>query len=80
MESPFHRLSDLFAQLGLPTDEASMRAFIARHAPLAPEVALADAPWWTPAQARFLREALCQDADWAEPVEQLDALLRVPQA
>ncbi|MFN4236617.1 MAG: DUF2789 family protein [Vogesella sp.] len=38
-----------------------------------------DAPYWTPAQSRFLREALQQDSDWAELVDQLNQALRVSQ-
>lgn len=76
MQPAFHPLSELFRQLGLPDDAASIEAFVQTHAPLPAGVALADAPWWTPAQARFLREAVCEDADWAEVVEQLDAALR----
>lgn len=76
MEPPIHRLGELFRQLGLPDDEASMRAFIETHAPLPDSVALPEAPWWTPAQAQLLREALSEDADWAELVDQLDARLR----
>lgn len=76
MESPVHRFTELFRQLGLPDDPAAIQAFIETHGPLPPQVALADAPWWTPAQARFLREAVVEDADWAELVDQLDAALR----
>ncbi|MGQ9724315.1 MAG: DUF2789 domain-containing protein [Tepidimonas sp.] len=76
MDTPFHRFSELFDQLGLPSDEASIRRFIADHSPLPPAVALADAPFWTPAQAQLLREARCQDADWAEVVDRLDVALR----
>ena len=36
---------------------------------------LADAPFWTPAQAALLREALNQDADWAEAADELAARL-----
>jgi len=39
-------------------------------------VKIADAPFWTPAQAAFLREKLNEDADWAELVDQLSAALR----
>ena len=75
--TPFsHRFSELFAQLGLPADEASIRLFIAAHAPLAPEVPLADAAFWAPSQATFLREEIVRDADWAEVVDQLSAALR----
>ena len=76
MEKSFHRFTELFAQLGLPMDEAGIRSFLTQHAPLAPQVLLADAPFWTPAQAALLREQLHQDADWAEVVDQLNAALR----
>lgn len=78
MELSNHHFSELFAQLGLPADDAGIRHFITTHAPLAPEVRLADAPCWNDAQARFLREAIVQDSDWAELVDQLDAALRRP--
>lgn len=76
MEQSQHTVSELFAQLGLPADAASIEAFIATHAPLPHQVALADAPFWNPTQAGFLREELIEDADWAELVDQLDACLR----
>ena len=76
MDTSIHRFTDLFAQLGLAADESSIRGFIAAHAPLAPEVALADAAFWTPSQAGFLREEIGRDADWAEVVDQLSAALR----
>lgn len=77
MEAVFHPLSDLFAQLGLPNSPAEIDAFIAQHAPLPSSIALADAPFWNPSQAAFLRESLESDADWAEAVDHLDARLRV---
>lgn len=80
MEQSFHRFTELFAQLGLPMDEASIRHFLKTHAPIASEVLLADAPFWTPSQASLLREALQVDADWAEVVDRLDAALRAPMA
>jgi hypothetical protein len=75
MNQSIHNFSDLFAQLGLPCDEAGIRRFIAQHSPLAADVKLADAAFWTPAQAVFLREACVQDADWAGPVDQLNEAL-----
>lgn len=80
MDKTYHRFSELFAQLGLPADPAGIRAFIAGHSPLAPGVLLADAPFWTAAQAALLREEILEDADWAEVVDQLNAALRPPQA
>lgn len=80
METPFHRFSELFKQLGLPTDEAGIAQFLQSHAPLAPHIALADAAFWSAAQSNLLREELQDDADWAELVDQLNAALRRPQA
>lgn len=76
MEAPNHAFADLFAQLGLPNDNASIRRFIDTHRPLPAATELADAPFWNPAQAAFLREELREDADWAELVDQLNAALR----
>lgn len=75
MEMAFHRFSELFAQLGLDTDVESIRSFITIHAPLPSNVRLEDAPFWTPAQARLLRESLVVDGDWAEVVDQLNLAL-----
>lgn len=77
MDQSIHRFAELFTQLGLPSDEPGISQFIAAHHPLATDIALADAPFWTPAQAAFLREEIHRDADWAELVDQLDAALRV---
>lgn len=76
MNKPNHRFSDLFAQLGLPCKPNDIAAFLAAHAPLADHIKLADAPFWQPTQAAFLREALLLDADWTGPVDQLSAALR----
>lgn len=76
MENAHHHFSELFAQLGLPSDPQGIAGFIQQHAPLAGEVALPEAPFWTPAQAAFLREALLQDSNWAEVADQLSEALR----
>lgn len=76
MNTPHNGLPELFAQLGLPGDEAEINRFIRSHAPLPGAVRLEDAPCWTPAQARLLRESLAQDADWAEAVDRLNVALR----
>jgi len=62
--------------LGLPNDDVSIRRFIETHSPLADDIYLADAPFWTPAQASFLREEILEDADWAEVVDRLNVALR----
>lgn len=76
MEHPVHPFSELFEQLGLASDDASIKAFLERHAPLPPAMALYEAPFWSPSQAAFLEAALEEDADWAEVVDHLDASLR----
>jgi hypothetical protein len=78
MEPAIHRFHDLFAQLGLPNDPAGIHRFLMDHAPLPNGVSLPDAPFWSPAQATFLREALLQDSDWAELADQLNEALRGP--
>ena len=72
----YHNLSNLFAQLGLPNDGASIKDFIETHRPLPHNIELAQAPWWSPSQANFLKEAIEDDADWASKVDELDTLLR----
>lgn len=75
METPLHSLNSLFAQLGLPSDDAAIERFIASHSPLPENVQLPDAPFWTPSQAALLREELSEDADWAPVVDQLNVRL-----
>lgn len=75
MELPTHDLAALFKQLGLDAEPADISAFIATHSPLPANLKLADAQFWSAAQADFLREEVREDADWAEIVDQLDMLL-----
>ena len=56
METPIHALCDLFRQLGLADDAASIEHFIATHRPIPCNQTLAEAAFWRPAQAQFLRE------------------------
>lgn len=75
MENPQHSLPALFKQLGLPDDPISIDQFIASHSPLKPELHLADAFFWTERQAKFLRDEILEDADWAVVVDQLNVML-----
>lgn len=75
MEQHRHSINNLFAQLGQPSDTTSIACFIALHGPLAPGIRLPDASFWSPTQAAFLREAIVNDSDWAEVVEQLNLAL-----
>ncbi len=76
MDKPIHHFNDLFAQLGLPSDEQSIKQFLAAHTPLAADIELRHAPFWTPTQAAFLGEAILEDSDWAVLVDQLSGALR----
>jgi len=76
MELSNHAFSDLFEQLGLPSDEESIEAFIDANRPLPPGTTLPEADFWTNNQRAFLREAIQADADWAVPVDQLNVALR----
>ena len=75
MEHPVHPFSELFAQLGLRDDHASIQQFIATHSPLPDGMRLEEAPFWTPAQAQLLREERLDDADWAMVVDRLNVAL-----
>lgn len=75
MDQTQHDFHELFQQLGLPNDEKSIRKFIASHS-LPEHTRLADADFWTPAQAQFLREAWTDDSDWALLMDQLNVSLR----
>jgi len=76
MERPIHNMSNLFAQLGQANDETAIAQFIESHRPLAEGLRLHEAPFWSESQACFLREAILEDADWAEVADELSAGLR----
>ncbi len=78
MEKTQHAFHELFAQLGLPCDAASIAQFVRTHSPLPGDVGLPDAGFWSPAQAAFLRESLLQDNGWAQQVDALSQALRQP--
>ena len=75
MDTTRHTLPCLFAQLGLPNSEVAIEAFIGNNH-LPNEIPLERAAFWSAGQAQFILEAIQQDADWAEVVDQLDAQLR----
>jgi hypothetical protein len=76
MEQGHHTMSELFAQLGLPDDSASIRHFIAEHRPLSSEMRLFEAPFWSPSQGAFIKEKLREDSDWAVLIDSLHASLQ----
>lgn len=75
MDTSSHTLEGLFQQLGLSSNEIAIENFV-RNNPLPRDVPLDHAAFWSAAQAQFIRESLDEDSDWAEVVDQLDALLR----
>lgn len=75
MEFHHHTLPNLFDQLGLPVEAHAIEHFIEVHSPLPRAMNLADAPFWNPAQAAFLREEWLEDGDWAEVVDELNVRL-----
>lgn len=75
MDARLHTLHNLFAQLGLPSDPASVEAFITIHRPLPSDVALYRAPFWNDAQRAFLKEEIIEDADWAGVIDELNGRL-----
>ncbi|MDP3651878.1 MAG: DUF2789 family protein [Rhodoferax sp.] len=76
MGNHVHNVSELFTQLGLPADAQGVQGFLATHAPLAANIRLSDAPFWTPAQAALLQEKFLEDANWEHAVDELNLLLR----
>jgi hypothetical protein len=80
METPIHSLNSLFDQLGLDSTDQAIETFIDGHRPLAGNIELHEADFWSASQASFLKEERDEDADWAEIVDQLNALLRYPHS
>lgn len=75
MDTSSHTIEELFQQLGLEDSSEAIDAFITNH-PLTKGMTLTDAPYWSQAQAEFLKQALKQNEDWAEVVGTFDAQLR----
>ena len=75
MRANINTMSDLFKQLGLPADPASIQDFIAQHEGTCADCALPHAPIWTDSQRAFLEQAVADDSDWALPAEELAGML-----
>ncbi|WP_409523223.1 DUF2789 domain-containing protein [Nitrincola sp. MINF-07-Sa-05] len=76
MDTSTHNLKTLFEQLGLPAEDGQIDQFIKTHKLFSSEVRLESATFWTSSQADFLRDAISNDSDWAEIVDELNARLR----
>ena len=75
MDTSSHTLQALFAQLGLSSSDIAIEDFIHNN-PLPLGVSLENAAFWSTGQAQFIHESIAEDADWAEVVDHLDAMLR----
>ncbi len=76
METFEHTLTNLFAQLGLPDSDSEIDKFIHLHRPMADNLSLEAASFWNNGQSQFIHEALDDDSDWSELVDQLNSRLR----
>jgi hypothetical protein len=70
MDTTDHDLSHLFLQLGLPGEPSDIDRFVSAHR-LARGTPMLHAPFWTPAQAAFLQQAVAQDSEWTTAVDEL---------
>ncbi len=68
-------MTDLFTQLGLDSSEEAVEKFIEDHKGLNQSTYLHQAPYWNNAQTTFLKEAIVEDAAWAEVIDELNARL-----
>nr|WP_136249452.1 DUF2789 family protein [Ningiella ruwaisensis] len=68
-------LSDLFTQSGLERSDEAIESFIKQHKGLNETTYSHRAPYWNDAQVAFLKEALIEDAAWAEVIDKLNARL-----
>lgn len=75
MDTTQVNMSSLFMQLGLENNANAIDEFVLSHS-LANGVPLLEAQFWTESQKHFLQEALAEDAQWSEIIDQLDTLLR----
>ena len=78
MDTGQKNLSTLFEQLGLPHDPVAIDNFVTAHRSLDAKTTIWEAPFWSAAQASFLKEAWEADADWVDAVDELNTLLHQP--
>ncbi len=74
MDMSANNIETLFAQLGLNNSAEAIAQFVASHQ-LSKDVYINHAPFWNDGQRHFLQDALQQDSDWSEVVDQLNVLL-----
>lgn len=75
MHENFFTMTDLFRQLGLPSDAQAIETFIRQHQGVCRQHTLVAAPLWNDSQRQFLKEAIAQDSDWAIVADKLTSQL-----
>ncbi len=75
MDTSSHSMQTLFDQLGLPSGSEDIERFIKQHRAKTGLDPLSKASFWSPSQATFIEQALAEDSDWAEVVDELSSLL-----
>lgn len=69
-----YTINDLFAQLGLDSDDTAIDNFIQANQ-LSDDILLTDAPCFTDTQKTFLKEEKQKNAVWAIVIDELNARL-----
>lgn len=81
MDLSNHNMTNLFNQLGLPSDEASIQQFIRDNSPIPADQPIYEASCFTDVQAAFLAQGLDEDSDWSEVIDTLhSAMSESPQS
>ena len=75
MDTSSHNMKSLFDQLGLPSEGDQIERFISQHRTRTGLDPLEGAPFWSPSQARFIQQALSDDSDWSEVVDELTSAI-----
>ncbi|GGB62284.1 DUF2789 domain-containing protein [Shewanella inventionis] len=75
MDTTENDLGHLFKQLGLGYTQQEIDSFVSRNK-VNKDTLLIDADCWNHSQRAFLKEALNEDAQWSEIIDQLDVMMR----
>ena len=75
MDTTTNDLTHLFQQLGLSHSNDDIALFVNNNK-LDKHTLLIDAKCWNNGQRAFLKEALHEDAQWSEVIDQLDVMMR----
>ncbi|AFT78743.1 hypothetical protein AMBLS11_10830 [Alteromonas macleodii str. 'Black Sea 11'] len=68
-------MNSLFSQLGLGSSDEEIAEFFETHRGLNKSQHLHEASYWNESQSAFLKNAIIEDAAWAEVIDQLNAEL-----